>query len=135
MRKDTKLLSKREGLILYWCEGDNPSTRAFKVAVTSGSYLIIFLFINWLIEYFNVSKNSVKLRLHIWPDTDEHTAKKYWSEKLGLPFENFTKSYIKSKSGVNKRYQYGICRASIDSKKVLLDILKSIELEFIGLAV
>ncbi len=132
MKKDTKLLSRREGLILYWCEGDNPSKRAFKVAVTSGDYLIISLFIKWLIEYFDVSKSSVKLRLHIWPDTDEDKAKRYWSGKLSMPFENFTKSYVKSKSGVNKKYQHGICRASIDSKKVLLNILKSIELEFIG---
>ena len=120
----------REGLMLYWCEGDKPSGNSHSVAVTSGDFLIIKLFLGWIEKYFEVSRSRLRLRLHLWPDSNEMKAKEYWSKNLDMPLESFTKSYIKPKSGVKRRYEHGICRLGFYSKKILTDILNEIEKEF-----
>ena len=43
------MISKREGLILYWCEGDKSTKRIYKVAVTSTNANILRLYVDWLI--------------------------------------------------------------------------------------
>ncbi len=123
-------ISKREGLILYWCEGDKSTNRIYKVAVTSTNSNILKLFIDWLIEYYPVERNKIKLRLHIWEELDEVAAKKYWSEQLKIPIKNFTKSYIKPKGGRKRIHIHGVCRASIQSKEIHTKILQEIENEF-----
>jgi len=127
---DKKIISRREGLILYWCEGDNPSKRGFKVALTSSDHFILKNFVFWLKEYFFIPKEKIRLRLHLWPSSDELGAKKWWSHKLGLPITSFTKSYIKPKDGKNHKFKHGVCRASIDNKNILEKILKDIKKEF-----
>ena len=117
--------------MLYWCEGDKYSTKSrCKVGVTCADARLLELFVDWLVHYYNINKNAVKLRLHIWNGTNENEAKEYWSNMLGIPLQNFTKSWIKPKSGKHRRYPYGICRASIDSKKIFLQILSEIRDEF-----
>jgi len=98
--------------------------------VTCADARLLELFVDWLVHYYNINKNAVKLRLHIWNGTNENEAKEYWSNMLGIPLQNFTKSWIKPKSGKHRRYPYGICRASIDSKKIFLQILSEIRDEF-----
>ena len=98
-----KCISNREGLILYWCEGDKPSGVNYTVAVTSSDYRIVSLFLGWLKKYYNIPDERIKLRLHLWPDSDEKAAKEYWAERLGLSISSFTKSYIKDKSGKNNK--------------------------------
>ena len=125
-----KVISKREGLIIYWCEGDRPSGRNYTAAVTSSDYFIIKNFLDWLKKYFHVSNENIKLRLHLWPNSNELKAKKYWAKQLGLPLVNFTKTYFKIKSGKNKKYEYGICRTAVHNKKILETILNNIKREF-----
>jgi len=117
--------------MLYWCEGDRPSGRNYMVAVTSSNSFIIKKFLAWVRKYFDISKRRIRLSLHLWPDSDEKKAKDYWAEQLGLPLSSFTKSYIKPKSGKNRKYAYGICRAGINSKKILMRIIDEIEREFV----
>ena len=123
-------LSKREGLILYWCEGDKSTKGIYKVAVTSTNSNILRLFIDWLIRYYAVERELIKLRLHIWEELNEYEAKSYWSKKLCIPIRNFTKSYIKPKGGRKKIHIYGVCRASIQSKVIHSKIMQEIKEEF-----
>jgi len=117
--------------MLYWCEGDKHNVRSrCKVSVTSADAKMLKLFTDWLTYYYGIDRNLIKLRLHLWDPADENKAKKYWSDALDVSVHNFTKSWIKSKSGVYKRYPHGICRASINSKKILTQILSEIEREF-----
>ena len=124
------MISKREGLILYWCEGDKSTKRIYKVAVTSTNANILRLYVDWLTEYYHVERNDIKLRLHIWQELDESAAKIYWSDQLKIPILNFTKSYIKPKGGRKKIHIYGVCRASIQSKEIHTKILQDIKNEF-----
>jgi len=124
------MISKREGLILYWCEGDKSTKRIYKVALTSTNANILRVYVDWLTEYYHVERDDIKLRLHIWLELDESAAKIYWSDKLKIPILNFTKSYIKPKGGRKKIHIYGVCRASIQSKEIHTKILQDIKNEF-----
>lgn len=120
-------LTKREGLILYWCEGDKTTKGTYKVALTSTDFNILRLFVDWLTEYYCINRESIKLRLHLWEFLDEKAAKKVWAEKLNIPIENFTKTYVKPKGGRKKIHINGVCRASIQSKTILTKILEEIK--------
>ncbi|MDP3999753.1 MAG: hypothetical protein Q8P76_04185 [bacterium] len=124
------MLTKREGLMLYWCEGDKTFNRVYMVAVTSTDYWIIKNFMAWLDKFYKISANKIKLRLHLWPDSNENIAKKYWSDKLSVPLSQFTKTYIKKSAGKNNKYKHGVCRAGVYSKTILSNILKDIEFNF-----
>lgn len=125
------MLSKREGLMLYWCEGDKyTSKNKYKIAVTSTESRMVLLFVEWLNENYDVNRSKIKLRLHLWNTDIEQESKEFWSKELDIPIENFTKSWIKNTSGKNKKHKFGLCRASIDSKEIFLSIMSDIEIEF-----
>jgi len=122
------MISKREGLMLYWCEGDKYISGAYKVAVTSSEPQMIKLFIDWLTRYYNVDSEQIKLRLHIWDGTNLLEAQEWWLKQLNVKAK-FTKPYVKKRGGKNK-FPHGICRASLNSKEILLRILEEIRNEF-----
>jgi hypothetical protein len=126
-------LTHREGLVMYWCEGDrSQESRTYRVALTSSEPRILRLFVQWLEQYYCAKKLQLKVRLHLWPDSDEETAKRYWSEQLGISLGNFTKSWTKPRGqGTGKHiHTYGICRVSVSSKELLQRIILDIKKEF-----
>lgn len=125
------MLSKREGLMLYWCEGDKyTSTNKYKVAVTSTDISMVRLFVDWLEKYYNIDRCKIRLRLHLWDATQEKRTKTQWANKLGITIENFTKSWIKKRGSGKRIHEFGLCRASIDSKDIFQEIMNGIKQEF-----
>jgi hypothetical protein len=128
----TARFTKREGLLVFWCEGDKPKDSLRKVQVTNGDPLILNLFVGWLERYYRVPRPAMKLRLHLWQGSDEARAKKYWARVLGIPLANFTKTWFKPK-GTKNTHPNGICRVSVSSKvlmeRVRLDILREFHSE------
>lgn len=116
------MISYKEGLIMYWCEGDK--SEPYGVNLTTADAKMNLLFKEWLQHYYNVPDEKISLRLHLWPDSDIKTAEKWWSKKLGLKY--FTKPYIKKVSGKNKKYPNGICRVGTSSKVIKSDIMSNI---------
>jgi hypothetical protein len=118
---------------MYWCEGDrSEESRTYRAALTSSDPRILQLFVEWLEQYYGTKKVQMKVRLHLWPSSDEKLAKYFWSTKLEIPLQNFTKSWLKPRGrGVGKRiHPYGICRVSISSKELLHKIVSNINEEF-----
>jgi hypothetical protein len=99
-------LTHREGLVMYWCEGDrSEESRTYRATLTSVDPKILKLFVQWLEEYYSVEKARMKIRLHLWPTADEKAAKDFWATKLEIPEENFTKSWFKPRGrDLGKRY-------------------------------
>jgi hypothetical protein len=124
-------LSKELGLMLYWGEGDK--TKNYFVALTNTNPDVLFYFVSWLRKYFELDESKLKLRLYLWDDLDELRAKKFWSKLLGIPIANFTKSYLShSKAKIRKRkHEYGVCRVSYGSKKMMSEIMKEIKDNFV----
>jgi len=126
------MLTHREGLIMYWCEGDkSEESRTYRVALTSADVTMLKLFIRWLQKYYGVNRDQIRLRLHLWRNVDEKLAKEFWSSNMSIPFENFTKSWIKPKGKGKRIHPHGICRASVSSKELLHKILADIHKQFI----
>jgi len=114
----TKPLSRREGLLLFWCEGDKPRYNLRKIQVTNSDPLILKHFVRWLSSYYGVERSEMKLRLHLWEGSDELRAKKFWSKRLAIPVSNFTKTWFKANGGKNT-HPNGICRVSVSSKALM----------------
>ncbi len=124
------MLTKTEGLILYWAEGTkylDEKHPSYQVSVTNTDPKLLKAFVDWLEKYYKVDRKKIRLRLHLWKDVPEKPAKIYWSEKLIIPIENFTKSWIKPKGGRNRRHPHGVCRAAISSKEIFYKIINAIE--------
>ena len=118
---------------MYWCEGDrSEESRTYRVALTSCDLTMLKLFVEWLEHYYGIEKVQLKIRLHLWPNSNEKLAKEFWSAKLEVPLQNFTKSWIKPRGrGVGKRiHPHGICRVSVSSKELLHKIVSDISGEF-----
>lgn len=124
-------LSKELGLMLYWGEGDK--TKDYFVALTNTNPSILIYFVSWFREFFPITESKLKCRLYIWENLDEEKCKKFWSKKLNIPITQFTKSYIsKSKPKIKKnKHNFGVCRVSYGSKKIMSEIKEEIEKNFI----
>lgn len=123
-------LTKDLGLMLYWGEGDKTGT--YFVALTNTDPQALIYFTTWLRKYFEIDEDRLKGRLYIWEDLNEAEAKEFWSKKLKIPIEQFTKSYIsKSKPKIKKnRHSYGVCRVSYGSTKIFKEIMGGIKERF-----
>ena len=97
------------------------------VAVTSAEPKILKLFIEWLKKFYNANIYKLKARIHLWPDSDKIKCKDFWSCELGISEAQFTKSYVKNKSGKNKKYPFGVCRVGLYNKKMFQTIMKEID--------
>lgn len=113
------MITKREGLILYLCEGDKfEGQRLHMVAVTSTEPIVLKLFISWLRIFYNIKIEKLKARIHLWPSSDEEQCKNFWSKELGISAFQFTKSYFKNKNGKNQKFPHGVCRIGFYNKKI-----------------
>ncbi len=119
------MLTKKEGLILYWCEG----AKALDVsAVSNSNPHILKKFIEWIINYYGIKKTKLKMQLYLWDTINERTAKKFWTKTLGLSKNNFYKTYFKKKVGKYRKnkHENGICRVSFCNVKVAKQIKNDI---------
>ncbi len=111
------MFSKREGLILYWCEG----AKALDVsAVTNSNHEILKKFVYWITKYYKINKSKLKMQLYMWDILNESEAKKFWCSELDLPENNFYKTYFKKKKGNYRKnkYLHGVCRVSFCNTKI-----------------
>lgn len=119
-------LNKDLGLMLYLAEGDK--TGNYFVALTNSDWRVLYYFVKWLRRYFGIDEKKLRCRLYIWESLDESQAKQFWSKKLNIPTDQFTKSYVSdSKPKIRKRkHEYGVCRISYGSVSLFKEIMKGI---------
>ena len=125
-------LSKREfflaGLFLYWGEGSKCSPTRLSISNTDPS--IIKFFIAWLTRTCDVSKEKLRVHLHLYKDMDIQKEIQFWSKILDIPKKQFNKPYIKkgSTKRINHKgsFGHGTCNLQIGgarmSEKVLMAI-------------
>ena len=124
-------LTKREGLLLFWCEGDRPTDELRKTQLTNSNPLILEYFVRWLEIHYGVPRSRMKARLHLWVGSNERQAKKFWSRRLRIPENNFTKTWFKPK-GQKEKHPYGVCRVSFSSKALMERVRNDLASEFIA---
>lgn len=126
-----KPLSKREGLLLFWCEGDKPTDDLRKIQLTNSNTTLLAYFTEWLENHYEVPRKLLKMRLHLWEGSDESKAKRFWSERLQIPSTNFTKTWFKPRGHKNK-HPHGICRVSVSSKAIMERVRNDLIAEFLS---
>ena len=91
------------GLMLYWAEGSKTNT----VAVSNSDPALLQLVMRWFREACRVDEDKFRIQLHLHSGQDEAMLKTFWSETLGIPLRQFTKSYVKSEgTGHRKKLLY-----------------------------
>lgn len=92
------------GIGLYVGEGAKTNEI---VRICNSDPAVIKTVIRWLEEICGVSKSSIAITLHLYPDNNEAASIDYWQKVTGLPIKNFCKTSIdrrtnKSKSAARK---------------------------------
>ena len=78
------------GLMVYWGEGDSNLENG-KIRVANSNPLMIKLFYLFLKKYFPVIVEKSKIYLILYPDLNDEVCKRYWSDIVGIPLDNFFK--------------------------------------------
>jgi hypothetical protein len=126
-------LSKRElylaGLFLYWGEGAKTSQAALTISNTDPSIIKFFIF--WLNASLGISKNKLKIFLHLYSDMKIKTEMAYWSKALEIPLSQFNKPYIKATSSIRINHKgtfgHGTCNATIGDARLSEKIIMAIK--------
>ena len=95
------------GVVLYWGEGSK-TTRRLVLANSDPSALRLFR--DWS-EYFLEPNHGWRARINLHADNDEPSARRWWSDQLGMTLDDFTKSYVKPDgTGHRKNHlPHGVC--------------------------
>lgn len=106
--KDIKTINRRElflaGLFLYWAEGGK--TRNTCVVLTNTNPTMLKFYIRWL-KQLGVSKNKLKVNLHLYSDMNIKKEISFWSKTLNIPESQFRKPYIKKSLFTSITYKNG----------------------------
>jgi transcriptional regulator with XRE-family HTH domain len=126
--KELNNLSNRDkfisGIALYLGDGNKTGRQ---VSFTNSNPDIIKFFVNWLREFCNVNNTRLRGRIWIHDNLDEIKAKKFWSELIKIPVQQFTKSYIvKPKTNTKKirknKHKYGVFSITVSDSALKIKI-------------
>ena len=103
-RKEIGELNKRDlfmlGIALYIGEGTKWQNL---VRIVNADPKVIRLAVRWLKEICDVGENSIRLRIHGYPDTDFKKSQKYWSGVSGIPVNNFQSNIVDKRIGKSEK--------------------------------
>jgi len=115
------------GLFLYWGEGSKQKTTHLSMSNTDPS--VVNFFIIWLVKRLGVSREKLKVQLHLYSNMDINKEVNFWSKTTNIPLNQFNRPYIKKTSSnkINHRgFGHGTCNITINdarlSEKVLMAI-------------
>lgn len=99
------------GAALYWAEGSK--TKNFEIT-NSDPMLVVFM-VKWFSDTFNVSPKTFKAHLNIYSQQNEGNLKKFWSNLIGVPIENFGKTFVKpaNKNFKKNNLYYGTIKVRV----------------------
>ena len=116
------------GLGLYWGEGSK--YRMDNISLSNTNPDIIKFYTHWLIDCLGISKEKMRISLHLYKDMDSKKEISYWSNALKIPKSNFCKPYIKKTSSefINHKgtFGHGTCNLRIGnsrlSERIFMDL-------------
>lgn len=131
-KKDIKSISGRElfiaGFFLYWAEGGKTRRNTLTLSNTDPAMLKVYL--KWLI-LLGVSKNKLKIRLHLYKDMDRDKEILFWKKELGLAQSQFQKAWIKNSKMTDLTYKnnfgHGTCNILLHNTIITVYVLMGIK--------
>lgn len=127
------------GIALYWAEGykrpiikNGREVTHHSVSLTNSDADLVRIFIRFMTKICEVPISKIKANLRIFEHLNEKEVMDYWFKKIGIPKENFTKSYVGiSRSSMNKRpfnrLPYGVIQIRISNTQLFHRIIGWIE--------
>lgn len=117
------------GLFLYWGEGAKTKTTQLSISNTDPS--MIRFFVAWLTNSLGVSKEKLRIQLHLYKDMEIKKETIFWSKALNIPEKQFNKPYIKESSSkrINHKggFGHGTCNVTIGDARLSEKILMAIK--------
>jgi transposase-like protein len=118
------------GLFLYWGEGSKNQSAA-KLVISNTDPAMIKFFIFWLEKSLEVSKDKMKVQLHLYKDMIISKELDFWVKTLGFNKGQFTKPYIKNSlfSKINHKggFRHGTCNLSIGDARLSERVLMALK--------
>lgn len=102
------------GLMLYAGEGTKGDNSTVSLCNTNPE--IVRFFVNWLVEYCGVSKQDLRVLVHIYRDMNVQDTLSYWSQTIDIPLSQFIRPYMKTSKRsdlTHKGFDKGTCSVYI----------------------
>ena len=122
------------GLMLYWGEGDKASKSQVRLANTDPELIKLFVF--FLKNVCNIPVEKIGISILTYPDIEDETNRKYWSEISGIALDKFIKSILIQGRHKTKRLGHGVCSVYVSStyfKVKMLEWLRLLPIELMNL--
>ena len=122
------------GLMLYWGEGDKATKAQVRLANTDPELIKLFVF--FLMKICNIPTEKVGVHILTYPDIDDKSNRRYWSEISGIAPEKFLKSVLIQGRHKTRRLGHGVCSVYVSStyfKVKMLEWLKLLPEELMNL--
>jgi len=142
-RSEIKSISPRDllmlGLSLYWAEGyKRPIVRNGRevtyhpVSITNSDPKLVKAFLVFLRGVCGAPVSKIRADVRIFQHLNEDMVLRYWSKELGIPRENFRRTYVgTSRSSMGKRpfnrLPYGVIQIRISDTNLFHKIMGWIE--------
>lgn len=118
--QDIGTLSSRDlfmlGLGLYIGEGAKSSS---VTCFVNSNVSTMRLIINWFTQAIGIKPVHIRIRLHLYPDSDLEKCHNYWSSQTGIPQEQFFRPVIdrrQDKRAIkNGKLPYGTAHLTVNS--------------------
>jgi len=127
-------INKRElylaGLFLYWGEGLKSQTSA-KLLISNTDPAVIKFFIYWLEKSLGVTKDRMRVQLHLYRNMVIDKEIDFWVKTLGLDKSQFCRPYIKNNlsSKINHRggFGHGTCNLGVGDARLSERVLMALK--------
>ncbi len=116
------------GLFLYWGEGRKADS--WTVSLNNSDPKMIKFFYLWLTKSLLVSKDKIKVSLHLYKDMIMKDEFKFWVKVLNLPRSQFMRPYIKrsNRSGItHKGFGHGVCGLLVNDTRLKEKVMMSLK--------
>ncbi|HEX4104476.1 MAG TPA: hypothetical protein VHZ04_03335 [Candidatus Paceibacterota bacterium] len=117
------------GLMLYLAEGGKRDH--YRIVIANTDARIIKFFVGWLNRYLDISKESLRVELHLYPTMDVPKETLFWKSELDLSEGQFYKTQMrklqKSSFSYRESFRHGTCSLSVCSVKKKTEIMMAIK--------
>ncbi len=115
------------GFFLYWGEGGK--TKLATTTLSNTDPAVLLFFIKWL-KLLGVSKERLRVHVHLYTDMDIEKELHYWSKTLSLPLSAFRKPYVKksNRSGLTypQKFTHGTCNVIFENRDISEYVLQAL---------
>ncbi len=119
---------KTIGTVLYWGEGYK-TEKSGGIDLANSDLSMILTFLLFLRGICGIDESRLRVLLYCHPNQDQEKLINFWSEKMKIPKEQFTKPYVRKDSKYDsiRTMPYGLVHIRYADKKLLAVIKEWIE--------